>query len=67
VSYLAHVVQLPKTFCCHEGVLDCSGLTELWMGRERVAGQIQSGVKLPHSKNHGTPRNPRWPRPPRYS
>jgi hypothetical protein len=25
VSSLAHVVQLPKTFCGHEGVLECSG------------------------------------------
>jgi hypothetical protein len=66
VSSLAHVVQLPKTFCGNEGVMECSGWTELWMGRERVAGQIQSGVKPPQSKNYGTPRRPRWPRPPRY-
>jgi hypothetical protein len=31
VSSLAQVVQLPKTFCGHEGVMECSGLTELWM------------------------------------
>jgi hypothetical protein len=33
------VPQLPMTFCGHEGVLECSGLTELWMGRERVEGE----------------------------
>jgi hypothetical protein len=50
VSSLAQVVQLPKTFCGHEGVLECSGLTELWIGIERVDGKIQSGVKPPQSK-----------------
>jgi hypothetical protein len=50
VSSLAQVVQLPKTFCGNEGVLECSGLTELWMGIERVDGKIQSGVKPPQSK-----------------
>jgi hypothetical protein len=30
------VPQLPKAFWGHEGVLECSGLTELWMGIERV-------------------------------
>jgi hypothetical protein len=44
------VPQLPKTFCGHEGVLECSGLTELWMGRERVDGKIPSGVQPPQSK-----------------
>jgi hypothetical protein len=44
------VPQLPKAFCGHEGVLECSGLTELGMGRERVDGKIQSGVKPPQSK-----------------
>jgi hypothetical protein len=39
VSSLAHVVQLPKTFCGHEGVMECSGLTELGMGIERVDGE----------------------------
>jgi hypothetical protein len=39
VISLAQVVQLPKTFCGHEGVLECSGWTELWMGRERVGGR----------------------------
>jgi hypothetical protein len=39
VSSLAQVVQLPKTFCGHEGVLECSGLTELGMARERVEGE----------------------------
>jgi hypothetical protein len=29
VSSLAHVVQLPKTFCGHEGVMECSGLARL--------------------------------------
>jgi hypothetical protein len=44
------VPQLPMTFCGNEGVLECSGLTELWMGRERADGEIQSGVKPPQSK-----------------
>jgi hypothetical protein len=57
VSSLAQVVQLPKTFCGHEGVLECSGLTELWMGIERVDGKIQSGVKPPHSKKPGSGLN----------
>jgi hypothetical protein len=48
------VPQLPKTFCGHEGVLECSGLAELGMGIERVDGKIQSGVKPPHSKNQGS-------------
>jgi hypothetical protein len=26
-------------FCCNEGVLECSGLTELWMEIERVDGK----------------------------
>jgi hypothetical protein len=54
VSSLAQVVQLPKTFCGNEGVLECSGLTELWMGRERIDGKIQSGVKPPQSKKEGS-------------
>jgi hypothetical protein len=54
VSSLAQVVQLPKTFCGNEGVLECSGLTELWMGIERVDGKIQSGVKPPQSKKPGS-------------
>jgi hypothetical protein len=57
VSSLAHVVQLPKTFFCNEGVLECSGLTELWMEIERVDGKIQSGVKPPQSKNPGSGLN----------
>jgi hypothetical protein len=57
VSSLAQVVQLPKTFCGHEGVLECSGLTELWMGIERVDGKIQSGVKPPQSKKPGSGLN----------
>jgi hypothetical protein len=48
------VPQLPKTFCGNEGVLECSGLTELWMGIERVDGKIQSGVKPPQSKKEGS-------------
>jgi hypothetical protein len=36
---IAQVPQLPKTFCGNEGVLECSGLTELWMARERVDGK----------------------------
>jgi hypothetical protein len=39
VSFLAQVVQLPKTICGNEGVLECSGLTELWMARERIDGK----------------------------
>jgi hypothetical protein len=57
VSSLDHVVQLPKTFCGNEGVMECSGLTELWMGIERVDGKIQSGVKPPQSKKQGSGRN----------
>jgi hypothetical protein len=54
VSSLAHVVQLLKTFCGHEGVLECSGLTELGMGIGRADGKIQSGVKPPQSKKEGS-------------
>jgi hypothetical protein len=54
VSSRAQVVQLPKTFFCSEGVLECSGLTEIWMGIERVDGEIQSGVKPPQSKKSGS-------------
>jgi hypothetical protein len=39
VGSLAHVVQWPKTFCGNDGVLECSGLTELGMARERVDGK----------------------------
>jgi hypothetical protein len=38
----------------NKGVLECSGLTELGMGRERVDGKIQSGVKPPQSKKQGS-------------
>jgi hypothetical protein len=48
------VPQLPKAFCGNEGVLECSGLTELGMGIERVDGKIQSGVKPPQSKKQGS-------------
>jgi hypothetical protein len=44
------VPQLPKTVCGHEGVLECSGLTELWMKSSTSMGKIQSGVKPPQSK-----------------
>jgi hypothetical protein len=54
VSSLAQVVQLPKTFFCSEGVLECSGLTELWIGIEHVDGKIQCGVKPPQSKKSGS-------------
>jgi hypothetical protein len=57
VSSLTQVPQLPKTFCGNEGVLECSGLTELWMGIERVDGKIQSGVKPPQSKKPGSSLN----------
>jgi hypothetical protein len=48
------VPQLPKAFWGSEGVLECSGLTELGMGIERVDGKIQSGVKPPQSKKEGS-------------
>jgi hypothetical protein len=51
VSYLAHVVQLPKTFCCHEDVLECSGLTELWMGSSASMEKSKAG------SSHRSPRN----------
>jgi hypothetical protein len=51
VSSLVHVVQLPKTFCGHEGVLECSGLTELGMGIERVDGKKSKAVS-----SHRSPR-----------
>jgi hypothetical protein len=54
VSSLAQVPQLPKTFCGNEGVLECSGWTELGMGIERVDGKIQSGVQPPQSKKPGS-------------
>jgi hypothetical protein len=54
---IGQVPQLPKTFCGHEGVLERSGLTELWMGIERVDGEIQSGVKPPQSKKDGSGLN----------
>jgi hypothetical protein len=57
VSSLAQVVQWPKTFCGHEGVLECSGWTELGMGIERVGRKIQSGVKPPQSKKPGSVLN----------
>jgi hypothetical protein len=47
------VPQLSKAFWGSEGVLECSGSTELWMGRERVDGKIQSGVQPPQSKKEG--------------
>jgi hypothetical protein len=34
--------------------MECFGLTELWMGIERVDGKIQSGVKPPQSKKPGS-------------
>jgi hypothetical protein len=54
IRNLGQVPQLPKAFCGNEGVLECSGLTELWMGIERVDGKIQSGVKPPLSKKQGS-------------
>jgi hypothetical protein len=48
------VPQLPKVFCGSVGVLECSGLTGLWVGIERVDGKIQSGVKPPQSKKPGS-------------
>jgi hypothetical protein len=51
------VPQLPKAFCGNEGVLECSGWTELGMGIERVDGKIQSGVKPPQSKKPGSGLN----------
>jgi hypothetical protein len=41
--------------------MECSGLTELWMGIERVDGKIQSGVKPPQSKKqHEVGVSPEW-------
>jgi hypothetical protein len=59
------VPQLLKRFCGNEGVLECSGWTELGMGRERVDGKIQSGVQPPQSKKPGPVcnRRPHWPKP----
>jgi hypothetical protein len=37
--------------------MECSGLAELGMARERVDGKIQSGVKPPQSKIQGSGRN----------
>jgi hypothetical protein len=54
---IAQVPQLLKTFWGHEGVLECSGLTELWMGIVRVDGKIQSGVQPPQSKKPGSGLN----------
>jgi hypothetical protein len=51
VSSLAQVVQLPKTFCGHEGVLECSGLTELWMWRSASMGKSKA------VSSHRSPRN----------
>jgi hypothetical protein len=48
------VLQLPKMFCGSEGVLECSGLAELWMGSSALKGKIQSGVKPPQSKKEGS-------------
>jgi hypothetical protein len=47
----------PRRFVAMRGVLECSGLTELWMGIERVDGKIQSGVKPPQSKKQGSGLN----------
>jgi hypothetical protein len=55
---IAQVPQLPKTFCGNEGVLECSGLTELWMGGGR-RWEIQSGVKPQQSKKQGSGRRGR--------
>jgi hypothetical protein len=44
------VPQLPKTFCGHEGVLECSGLTELWM---------ESSAPMGKSKAVSSHRSPR--------
>jgi hypothetical protein len=43
-----------ERFGINKGVLECSGLTELWMGIERVDEKIQSGVKPPQSKKPGS-------------
>jgi hypothetical protein len=51
------VPQLSKTFCGHEGVLECSGLTELGMESSAPMGKIQSGVQPPHCKKPGSGRN----------
>jgi hypothetical protein len=51
VSSLAHVVQLPKAFCGNEGVLECSGLTELGMGSSASMGKSKA------VSSHRTARN----------
>jgi hypothetical protein len=51
---VVQVPQLSKMFWVSEGVLECSGLTELWMRIGRVDGKIQSGVKPPQSKKEGS-------------
>jgi hypothetical protein len=48
------VPQLPRTFSGNEDVLECSGLTELWMESSAPMGKIQSGVKPPQSKKQGS-------------
>jgi hypothetical protein len=57
VSSLAQVVQLPKTFFCNEGVLECSGLTELWMGIEHVDGKSKAVSSHRTSKKQGSGLN----------
>jgi hypothetical protein len=53
VGSLAHVVQWPKTFCGNEGVLECSGLTELGVGSERANGKSKavSSHRSPRKKD----------------
>jgi hypothetical protein len=48
---VSQAAQLPKTFCGNEGVLGCSGLTELGMGSSASMGKSQAG------SSHRSPRN----------
>jgi hypothetical protein len=50
-SSIFQVPQLPKTFCGNEGVLECSGLTELWMGPSALMEKSQA------VSSHRSPRN----------
>jgi hypothetical protein len=54
---IVQVPQLSKTFCGNEGVMQCSGLTELWMGSSAPMEKIQSGVQPPHCKKQGSGLN----------
>jgi hypothetical protein len=48
---IAQVPQLPKTFCGNEGVMKCSGLTELGMGPSALMEKSKA------VSSHRSPRN----------